>query len=161
MGADRKRQMIDFRICKAESKGSWAAFSEELKVRGLRTNWLRLVITDGGKGLISAVAQVFPFVDHQLYWFHKLKNVAAKLPRKYQQRCICEARRIYKLDKLLVFFECPVEHRRSIRTTNVIERNFRELRRRLRVMGSFQDKASAERMLCALMTFYNNRWERT
>ena len=189
---DGRRQMIDFRIGKSEGKRAWEAFLDELRVRGLRVDKLKLVITDGGKGLISAVENVLPFVEHQLCWFHKLSNVAKKLPRKLQQQCMADARKIYlaqsvgrarktfnwwkqkwmdrapravkclerDLDKLLPFLNCPREHRVRIRTTNVIERSFRELRRRLKVMGSFRDTASAQRILCALMTFNNTRWKR-
>jgi putative transposase len=187
-----RRRMIDFRIGRSEGKRAWESFLDELRVRGLKTDKLKLVITDGGKGLIAAVEDVFPFVDHQLCWFHKLSNVAKRLPRKLQQQCIADARRIYvagtvgrarkvfnwwkqkwmdvaaeavkclerDLDRLLAFLSCPKEHHVRIRTTNVIERSFRELRRRLKVMGSFRDTASAQRILCALMTFSNTRWKR-
>ena len=48
------------------------------------------------------------------------------------------------IDKLLRFLECPIEHRRIIRTTNVTERLFREVRRRVRVMGTFADTTSCK-----------------
>jgi transposase-like protein len=38
---------------------------------------------------------------------------------------------------------------KKIRTTNLIERRFRELRRRTRPMGVFSDKTSMERILYA------------
>ena len=90
-----RRRMIDFRIGKSEGKRAWESFLDELRVRGLRTDKLKLVITDGGKGLIAAVEDVFPFVDHQLCWFHKLSNVAKRLPIKLQRQCIADARKIY------------------------------------------------------------------
>jgi len=42
-------------------------------------------------------------------------------------------------DKLIPIFEFPKNIRKMIRTTNVIERCFREVRRRLKVMGYFQN----------------------
>jgi putative transposase len=51
------------------------------------------------------------------------------------------------LDELLAVFVLPEAIRVSLRTTNLIERAFRELRRRLRPMGSLTDRRSADRIL--------------
>jgi putative transposase len=55
------------------------------------------------------------------------------------------------LDELLTFFafEDP-EWRKRVRTTNAIERRFREVRRRTRPMGVFSDRTSIERILFAV-----------
>ena len=45
--------------------------------------------------------------------------------------------------------------RRAARTTNAIERRFREVRRRTRPMGVFSDRASIERILFAVFTYAN------
>lgn len=45
----------------------------------------------------------------------------------------------------------------QIRTTNAIERRFREVRRRTRPMGVFSDKTSMERILFAVFTYENRR----
>ena len=65
------------------------------------------------------------------------------------------------IDKLLQFLKCPVEHHRIIRTTNIIERLFKELRRRLRVMGAFSDADSCKRITYSLFAYHNTRWTRT
>ena len=46
----------------------------------------------------------------------------------------------------------PVSIRVSRRTTNVIERAFRELRRRLRPIGALSDRRSADRILYGQVT---------
>lgn len=51
------------------------------------------------------------------------------------------------LDDLLAVFALPEPIRRSLRTTNLIERAFRELRRRLRPIGALPDRRSADRIL--------------
>jgi transposase-like protein len=51
------------------------------------------------------------------------------------------------LDSLLAVFALPEPLRASLRTTNLIERAFRELRRRLRPIGSLTDRQSADRIL--------------
>lgn len=190
--ADGSRQLIDFRIGKSEGKGMWTTFLEQLKIRGLKGSNLKLIISDGCPGLWAAASEVYPFVEHQLCWVHKLRNVSNKCPVRYRKQCIAHARQIYlsptvkiamrvfrqwertwrgkvpnavaclarDIDKLLVFLNCPKEHHKKIRSTNVIERQFREIRRRLRVMGTFPDTASAKRMILSLFVYHNTRWER-
>jgi putative transposase len=51
------------------------------------------------------------------------------------------------LDELLAVFALPEAIRVSLRSTNLIERAFRELRRRLRPIGSLPDRRSADRIL--------------
>lgn len=53
------------------------------------------------------------------------------------------------LDELLAVFALPEPIRASLRTTNLIERAFRELRRRIRPMGALADRRSADRILYA------------
>ena len=56
------------------------------------------------------------------------------------------------LEELLAFFDCPKAHWKRLRTTNVIERLFVEVRRRIRTMCAFTTRSSCERM--------NNHWSR-
>jgi putative transposase len=60
------------------------------------------------------------------------------------------------LDELLTCFRYKSEEqRRKVRTTNAIERRFREVRRRTRPMGTFQDRTSMDRILFAVFTHEN------
>ena len=60
------------------------------------------------------------------------------------------------LDDLLTCFRYPtLEERKTVRTTNAIERRFREVRRRTRPMGTFQDKTSMDRILFAVFMHEN------
>ena len=59
-------------------------------------------------------------------------------------------------EKLLAFLQIKDKNRwKKIRTTNLIERRFRELRRRTRPMGVFSDKTSMERILYAIFAHEN------
>jgi putative transposase len=61
------------------------------------------------------------------------------------------------LDDLLTCFRYPtLEERKAVRTTNAIERRFREVRRRTRPMGTFQDKTSMDRILFAVFMHENH-----
>ena len=59
-------------------------------------------------------------------------------------------------EELLAFFQVPDPCLwPQIRTTNTIERRFREVRRRTRPMGTFSDRTSMERILFAVFTHEN------
>ncbi len=61
------------------------------------------------------------------------------------------------LDELLTCFRYKtLEQRKAVRTTNAIERRFREVRRRTRPMGVFQDRTSMDRILFAVFTYENS-----
>lgn len=95
---------------------------------------------------------------------HKLRNVAAKLPRKIQKDCLDQAKRIFSADSLeeaekrfqtwkatwekvapsavsclekdlvavLSFYTQPKPLWKLLRSTNTIERTFKEFKRRTR-----------------------------
>jgi hypothetical protein len=63
------------------------------------------------------------------------------------------------LDTLLACFDFPKEMRKHIRTTNLIERSFKEVRRRTRPIGCFNNVESCERIIYAVMIYLNARWE--
>lgn len=64
------------------------------------------------------------------------------------------------LDELLNFFRFKkTKWRKAVRTTNAIERRFREVKRRTRPMGVFSDKTSMERILFAVFIHENKNQE--
>lgn len=69
------------------------------------------------------------------------------------------------IDALLAFLLIPIKEqhrtfiRRQIRTTNIIERAFREVRRRTRPMGCFTNNDSVSRIIYAIFNRLNSKWE--
>jgi transposase-like protein len=63
------------------------------------------------------------------------------------------------MEEMLNFMNCPVEHRIKIRTTNAIERAFREVRRRTRPMSCFQNTQSVERIIFGVINHLNQTWK--
>jgi transposase-like protein len=186
-----QRVLLHFRQAQAESAAAWGAFLQDLYARGLTGEPLRLIVTDGSPGLHAALDLVYPYVARQRCWVHKLRNLAAKLPRRHQAACLGEVARIYAaateraarqafrawaarwrpivptavtclerdLGELLSCFGCPEAHRKKLRTTNAIERAFREVRRRVRPMTCFTNAASCDRIVYAVITHLNAQWE--
>ena len=63
------------------------------------------------------------------------------------------------LEELLPFLACPQAHWRKVRTTNAIERAFREVRRRTRPMSCFQNEASVDRIIYGVLSHLNKAWK--
>jgi len=192
-----KRELIDFYLAKSESKDAWESFLNNLYKRGLEGDNLKLIITDGGKGLIAALDFVYPQIKHQRCWFHKLQNIAKLLKKKGHKKVIKALRRIYSasscaqalkqfkcfsikwgnkypkvvkslnqdIEDLLNFLTIPIrkDHqnfiRKRIRTTNVIERSFREVRRRTKPMSCFNNNDSMARIIYAVFFRLNANYE--
>lgn len=64
------------------------------------------------------------------------------------------------LEQLLAFYDCPAAHWKMLRSTNVIERLFVELRRRIRTMCAFSTRDSCERILFSVFHRMNQHWTR-
>jgi putative transposase len=81
------------------------------------------------------------------------RRFAERFKHKYPHAVACLRN---DLDELLTCFSYKSpDRRKAVRTTNAIERRFREVRRRTRPMGTFQDKTSMDRILFAVFTHEN------
>ncbi len=78
--------------------------------------------------------------------------------RKRRPRAVACVER--DLEELLSFFSVPKSHWQKVRTTNVIERAFREVRRRTRPMSSFTNPDSCDRIVFGVISHLNRSWER-
>lgn len=186
-----ERRLLDFRLAPSESAPHWEAFLSQLRERGVRGQKLKLVVTDGCKGLHSALDVVYPYVPRQHCWVHKMRNLANLLKKSQREECLAGARLIYQaqtkqaatkaywkwarrwraevpkavaclerdLQALLAFLSCPPAHHKKVRTTNAIERCFREVRRRTRPMTCFNNDASCERIIYAVLSHLNRNWQ--
>lgn len=85
------------------------------------------------------------------------RSAAARFARRWQTlypRAVACLRQ--HLEDLLHFFAFSAERwRTASRTTNAIERRFREVRRRTRPMGVMADRCSVERILYSVFTYEN------
>jgi transposase-like protein len=116
----------------AESAAQWEQFLTDLIRRGLTGKRLEMLCVDGGAGLLAALPTAFPDIPVQRCWAHKIRE-----------------------DLLTCFCYPTLEERKAVRATNAIERRFREVRRRTRPMGTFQDRTSMERILFAVFMHEN------
>src|SRR5581483_12416761 len=85
------------------------------------------------------------------------RSAARRLAERWQDRypnavsCLRD-----DLDELLTCWRYKsLDQRKKVRTTNAIERRFREVRRRTRPMGVFSDRTSMDRILFAVFNHEN------
>lgn len=95
---------------------------------------------------------------------HAIDRVAARAAARrfvtrWRDRYPAAVRCLWQdLDDLLSFFVFDdLTWRKTARTTNAIERRFREVRRRTRPMGVFADRTSMERILFAVFSYENQK----
>lgn len=183
------KELIGYRLENSEAEAGWRRFLGGLRRRGLAGQAVKLIVTDGGKGLLCALDDFYPETGRQRCWFHKMSNVLTKarkanapeclkgLRKVYQAQCRAAAEQAYQLwarqwagkepaavrcvendlESLLAFFETPQRHWKMLRTTNAIERCFREVRRRTRSIGCFVNDKSLDRMISGLFRFLNEK----
>jgi putative transposase len=80
---------------------------------------------------------------------------AQQYRRPYPHAVTCVER---DLDDLLSVYSCPPAHWARLRTTNAIERAFREVRRRTRPIGVFTNSQSLDRIIYAVIHHLNESW---
>lgn len=191
---DGRKEIIDFRQASSESQFAWENFLHHLYARGLRGSQLKLVVIDGGKGLIAALPFVYGGIPVQRCWAHKVRNVLNYVSRKHQgavKKALSQIshapnlRRAYQaardfadewgtlypkaihclrsdLPERLTFLtiQSPLKPA-ALRTTNAIERRFREVRRRTRPMGTFSDHTSIDRIMFSVFNYENSKERNT
>ena len=172
-----KKEIIGFKMCRAESETECEGFINDLYKRGLEGANLELVIMDGSKGLRGAVEKVYAYAEIQNCTVHKLRNILRdiKKKKKHRKKLIKDASNIFQatnkqeaikryrscikkwetkepkaiktlkrnIDDYLVYYQFSKKEHKQLRTTNIIERLNREVRRVSNRIGYFQEKRSA------------------
>ena len=62
-------------------------------------------------------------------------------------------------EEILAVYQLPESHRRNMRTTNMLERENQELKRRTRVVRIFPSEASCLRLVSALAIERSEEWQ--
>lgn len=108
------------------------------------------------RGIIPAEAKQIFYATSK----HEALNIFEAFKEKYSStvphivECIEN-----DLKELLTFYDFPYKHWVSIRSTNVIERAFKEFRRRIKIMETFPNEQSCLRIMFALAKLLNENWE--
>lgn len=106
--SDGRQELLAFMPSQGESQAAWEGFLNNLYRRGLTGEKLKLAVTDGCQGLVSALQVVYPRVAHQRCWVHKMRNILEKVRRKDEQAVKEAAQAIYgapNRDKAVAAFD--------------------------------------------------------
>lgn len=93
VGWDGRRRVLGVELADRESRSSWKDFLLGLKERGL--DGVRLVVSDDHAGLRKAVPEVLPEAVWQRCYVHFLRNALDHMPRRRDEDCLQELRRLY------------------------------------------------------------------
>ena len=133
-----------------EDKASWVSFFQWLRGRGLDGVKLIKIFSVVPKSKVKIVAKMLKAIHAQeskKASREKAKAVVAELRTMKLKEA---AKKVEDdIEETLTYCDFPSEHWTRIRTSNVIERLNREIRRRTRVVGTFPDGNSALMRVCA------------
>jgi len=182
---DGYREILSIDLMDSEQEGFWFDHFEMLKERGL--HGVALVISDGHKGIQNAVARAFLGSSWQMCHVHLHRIIQSKGIKKNDKKKVSEIVRIgiqgniddlmnaitqltemgyqsaaaslerFSMD-LLNYQAFPEEHWKRIRTTNMLERVNREIKRRVRSIGAFPNSDSAMRLIGSILIDINEEW---
>jgi len=180
---DEYREILGLKLAENEGEDFWIELFEEIKRRGLRK--VKLIISDGHKGIEGAVKKSLTGSSWQMCHVHFVRDVLRKVPKKRWKeitRKLKEAlKNVEELQKFIQKLEeeglkraantCeryiyelynyqsfPKKHWRRIKTTNMLERVNKELKRRSRVIGAFPSEKSLIRLVVSILIDINEEW---
>jgi transposase-like protein len=183
---DGYREILGARIADGEDELFWSGLFQDLTDRGL--SGVKLVISDGHKGIQKAVEKSFLGASWQMCHVHLVRAVLRNVAKKYHKEIAdkikialedetktqeliqeLERRGYSKAADTLERFRFSLwnyrsfsrEHWRRIRTTNGLERINKELKRRTRVVGAFPSDMSFMRLGVSILIDINEEWMTT
>jgi putative transposase len=183
---DGYREIFGARIADGEDELFWSGLFQDLTDRGL--SGVKLVISDGHKGIQKAVEKSFLGASWQMCHVHLVRAVLRNVAKKYHKEIAdkikialedetkthelileLESRGYSKAADTLERFRFSLwnyrsfsrEHWRRIRTTNGLERINKELKRRTRVVGAFPSDRSFMRLGVSILIDINEEWMTT
>jgi len=180
---DGYREILGAKIADGEDELFWSGLFQDLADRGL--SGVKLVISDGHKGIQKAVENSFLGASWQMCHVHFSRAVLRNVAKKYHKEIVDKIKialedetkmedlaeelrkRGYSksadtIDRfrfsLWNYRTFPRDHWRRIRTTNGLERINKELKRRTRVVGAFPSESSFMRLGVSILIDINEEW---
>lgn len=180
---DGFREILGVKLADSEDSLFWKDLFEDLKERGLRG--VKLIVSDGHKGIQKAVRESFIGSSWQMCHVHLMRQALKKVPKKKQKEVADMTKEalldrqkyndlIREMDKMgykgaadtferfqydvMNYMQFPKDHWRRIRTTNIMERTNKEIKRRSKVVGAFPNDESVLRLVVSILIDINEEW---
>ena len=90
---DGAKELLDFALYPSESSEHYKDILRDLKERGLEE--VLLFVTDGLKGIKSALTEVFPAARYQSCWTHICRNVMKHIRAKDKKSVMEDLKKVY------------------------------------------------------------------
>ncbi len=96
--ADGSKDVLAFKLAKGETEEEVTGILNDLYRRGLKGKNLKLIASDGAKGIRAAIRMVYPYAKWQWCYTHKLRNVRKRIRHKIKngKDLMKDASRIYR-----------------------------------------------------------------
>jgi len=108
------------------------------------------------RGIVPAEAKLIFYATSQADARERFNEFKARWQKQLPHIVACIEK---DLEELIAFYQFPYRQWAKIRSTNVIERAFKEFRRRIKVMETFPNELSCLRIMLALAKMLNENWE--
>jgi len=83
---DGSKEVLTFKLAKGETEEEVTGVLNDLYRRGLEGKNLKLIASDGAKGIRAAISMVYPYAKWQWCYTHKLRNVSKRIRHKVKNR---------------------------------------------------------------------------
>lgn len=183
-----RRDVLGYWLGDSESESSWGDAFADLKTRGLSGVELAISDAHSGiRKALTRELPGAQWQRCQVHLMRELLNKASWRDRKEleadlrsiyaseaKEQCLRVAEEVAmkwepRLPKLsralragvedtLMILRLPSEHRRRLRTTNILERQMREFRKRTRKVSIFPNESSCERLFGAMCLELSEKW---
>jgi transposase-like protein len=191
---DNKKEIIAFKLAKGETEEEASALLNDIYRRGLKGKNLKLIASDGAKGIRAAINMIYPYAKWQLCYTHKLRNLSHNIryKKRHRRKLMAQARSIFqtktkrqaikRYTKLcntwqdiepyaikcfrkdfhdtLGYYEF-MDDKNFISTTNHLERDLEEIRRRIKIQGYFKNNTSANLWTFGIISQFRERQPKT
>jgi transposase-like protein len=183
VGVDEEgfREILAVEVAGTEKGAAYASMLRGLVDRGL--SGVKLVVSDDHEGIKAAVFSELPGVDWQRCVVHFERNVLSHVPTTSMEEVANDLKAIFKvrreksareihgkrfpravavfeagIDDALSYLSYPGSHHARIRTTNMLERLFEEVKRRTRVVGVFPNEVRGSTLATEIALRSSEQW---
>jgi putative transposase len=183
-----RREVLDWRVCDSESEQSWGEVFRSLKDRGLKGlqaivsdahRGIRAAIQRHFQGVAWQRCRVhYKREMGRKVSYRKLKELNRELAVVFaadsKSECLVRGQEMAGrweksspevaamlregLEDCLTVESLPEDHRRRLRSTNLLENMMKRLKKRTKVVGVFPNRASCDRLVGAQLMELHEQW---
>ena len=167
------KEVLGMWVGKSESSSFWMGVLTDLKARGVQD--ILITCTDNLNGFTDIIRAVFPLSSTQIRVVYQIRNSCKYVVYKDKKEFTADMKSIYNApnrrllpwnwiswrnnwDDLTVFFQFPLEIRKIIYTTNLIENLNGKIRKYTKSKLSFPSDDAVKKMVYLALMEIEKKW---